>query len=84
MSTAMMELTKPITHEELAKALNSLKNNNTTDPDQICNEAIKAFFEGMKNVYLKLFHCTFDSENFPEGLIDPIYKRQGGRVNPNG
>ena len=87
MYTAMLELNKPITHDELVKALKSLKNHKATGPDQICNEAIKASFEGMKDVYLKLFNCIFDSGNFPdswaEGLIVPIYKKKGAKDDPN-
>ena len=87
MYTAMLGLNKPITHDELVKALKSLKNHKATGPDQICNEAIKASFEGMKDVYLKLFNCIFDSGNFPdswaEGLIVPIYKKKGAKDDPN-
>ena len=41
----------------------------------------------MKDVYLKLFNCIFDSGNFPdswaEGLIVPIYKKKGSKEDPN-
>ena len=41
----------------------------------------------MKDVYLKLFNCIFDSGNFPEawaeGLIVPIYKKKGSNDDPN-
>ena len=87
MCTAMQELNKPITHDELAKALKCLKNNKATGPDQICNEQIKSTFNCMKDVYLKLFNCIFDSGNFPEswaeGLIVPIYKKKGSKEDPN-
>ena len=81
------ELNKPITMDELSKALKNLKNNKATGPDGIKNEEIKATFELMKNFYLKLFNLIFDSGVFPsswaEGLIVPIYKKKGSKGDPN-
>ena len=85
--TAIQDLNKPFTLEELSKSIKSLKNNKATGPDQICNEQIKATFETMKNFYLKLFNGIFDSGIFPdswaEGLIVPIYKKKGNKDDPN-
>ena len=82
--TAIEDLNKPFTLDELSKGIKSLKNNKATGPDQIYNEEIKATFEIMKNFYLKLFNGILDSGIFPdswaEGLIVPIYKKRVVRM----
>ena len=85
--TAMLDLNKPFTLEELSKGIKSLKNKKASGPDQIYNEEIKALFKIMENFYLKLFNAILDSGIFPdswaEGLIVPIYKKKGSKGDPN-
>ena len=55
--------------------------------DYITNEYIKTTKHLFIDIYVKLFNLVFSSGQFPEawttGTIKPIYKKKGGRDNPD-
>ena len=72
------ELDYRISHNELSKAINQLKNNKATSFDSISNEMIKHCGSKVKSVILKLFNLIFQSSLYPhssaKGIISTIYK----------
>ena len=67
-------------------ALKNLKNNKAPGDDCILNEHIKASYNKMKHIYLKLFNIILIAGVFPEiwalGLIVPIFKKKGNKNDP--
>ena len=80
-------LNSPISDEEIAVAVKSLKNKKAGGVDNILNEEIKATFSIFKKIYKKLFNLILDSGIFPEiwadGLIIPIFKKKGNKNDAN-
>ena len=80
------EINQPITHDELLKAVKSLKNNKSPGFDNVMNEYLKSTFTTMSPLILKLFNVIFDKGIVPEvwtiGNIKPIYKNKGNPKAP--
>ena len=81
------ELNSEITTEEVAKAIQSLKNNKACGNDLIINEFLKISCEKMLNIYSKIFNIVFTTGIIPnvwsEGVICTIYKNKGDITNPD-
>lgn len=75
-----------ITKEEISKAIRAAKNNKASGDDKVINEYIAASFSSMGEIYVTLFNLVFDSGIVPEewlkGIIIPIYKNKGGKLEP--
>ena len=76
----------PITQEELAQKLNSLKPKKACGPDSIRNEMLKNSTPELQRAVLKLFNLVLSSGCFPDiwsrGLLTPIHK-SGDKLDPN-
>jgi len=76
----------PITQEELANKLKSLKGNKSCGPDSILGEMLKHSTPELQAALLKLFNIVLRSGCFPDiwsqGLITPIHK-SGNKLDPN-
>ena len=76
----------PITREAIEKAMQSLKNNKSSEDHYILNEYIKHSFESISDVYVKLCNIIFDSGLIPEqwlyGNIIPVYQNKGDKHDP--
>ena len=76
-----IEINRPITKEEILKAVKNLKNNKSPGVDAILNEHIKCSIDLMMPIYEKLFNIIFDHGFIPDswslGDILPIYKNKG-------
>ena len=85
-STINEEINKPITENEIIKAVMLLKNNKSPGIDEIRNEHIKTTLPQLLPTYHKLFNIIFDKGIIPEswliGNILPIYKNKGEVQNP--
>ena len=80
-------LNEPITEEEIIAASKKLKNNKSPGDDNYANEYIKASIKPMIRCYVGLFNKILDTGVYPEawtvGLIIPIYKKKGDRMDSN-
>ena len=74
-----------ITESEILKCIKSLKNNKCPVNDNIFNEYLKHSQEKLIPVYVALFNLVLDTGIIPdpwlEGIIRPIYKRNGSPQN---
>ena len=79
-------LNSSITEAEILKYLKSLKNNKCPTNDNINNEYLKNSTEKMLPIYISLFNLILDTGIIPdswlEGVIRPIYKRNGEPQQP--
>ena len=68
----------PVTFQEVRKTVKKLKNKKAASSDLIKNEMLKASYEILMNVYIKLFNLVLDTGIYPsfwcDGLITPIFK----------
>ena len=68
----------PVTFQEIRKTVKKLKNKKAASSDLIKNELLKASYEILMNVYIKLFNLVLDTGIYPsfwcDGLITPIFK----------
>ena len=80
------KMTKPWSKEQLKKALKSLKNNKTRDPNDMINELFKEECIGndLEDALLELFNGIKENFFIPEFLtkqnISSIYKNKGSRL----
>ena len=76
-----IEINRPITKEEILKAVKNLKNNKSPGVDAILNEHIKCSIDSMMPIYENLFNNIFDHGFIPDSWsledILPIYKNKG-------
>lgn len=83
--TNLSELDYPISDKEIRQAARKLKNKKAAFSDLIKNEMIKASYDILMNVYLKLFNLVLNSGIYPrlwcDGLITPIFK-SGDKSDP--
>ena len=74
------ELNRDITENEVIQAIKNLKNNKACGNDLIINEFLKHSANKMLPVFVSIFNIVFQSgcipENWSEGIIVPIYKKQ--------
>ena len=79
-------INEKITENEIMQAISQLKLNKSAGVDRIINEYIKSTSTLLIPVYVKLFNTIFDNGVFPEewhtGIIIPIFKNKGSRLNP--
>lgn len=79
-------LNSSITESEIQKCLNSLKNNKCSANDNIINEYLKNSSDVMMPIYISFFNLVLDTGIIPdpwlEGIIRPIYKRNGDPGQP--
>ena len=79
-------LNSSITESEILRCIKSLKNNKCPANDNILNEYLKHSQGKMIPVYVALFNLVLDTGIIPdpwlEGIIRPIYKRNGSPQNP--
>ena len=79
-------LNSSITEAEILKCLKSLKNNKCPANDNITNEYLNNSTEKMLPIYISLFNLILDTGIIPdswlEGVIRPIYKRNGEPQQP--
>jgi len=80
-------LNRPITSEEITKAVNKLKNNKSCGLDGIINEYLKTTAPILTPLFVKLFNRVLDTGIIPKswalGKIIPIFKNKGDPANPN-
>ena len=76
----------PISYDEVAKAIDKLKNGKSGGEDNIINEYIKLSSELLINRYVNLFNLILSSGVYPRswtlGTIIPIYKNKGDIEDP--
>ena len=79
-------LNSSITEGEILKCINSLKNNKSSANDRIINEYLKTTANMMLPIYVSYFNLIFDTGIIPdtwlEGIIRPIYKKNGDPLKP--
>ena len=79
-------LNSSITEGEILNCINSLKNNKAVANDNIINEYIKSSKNIMIPIYISFFNLVLDTGHIPdswlEGIIRPIYKRNGNPLEP--
>ena len=79
-------LNSSITEGEILKCINSLKNNKSSANDRIINEYLKTTANLMLPIYVSYFNLIFDTGIIPdtwlEGIIRPIYKKNGDPLKP--
>lgn len=79
-------LNSPITDTEILKCIKSLKNNKACSNDDIINEYIKNTCNIMLPLYKSFFNLIFRTGILPdswlEGIIKPIYKKNGDPLQP--
>ena len=72
------ELDNPITDTELKQIVKKLKNKKSASLDLVKNEMIKASYEILSSIYLKLFNLILKAGIYPGvwyfGLITRIFK----------
>ena len=72
------DINKPIRRDEVEKAIQKLRNNKATGPDQIPNEIMKYGAPEMINLLTEIFNTVFRTESIPEewrqSEIVSIYK----------
>ena len=75
------------TPSEVSKLLQNLKNNKSSESDQILNEFLKYSPPNFIDMLTKLFNVILDTGIFPEqwslAIIKPLYKNVGGREDPS-
>ena len=75
------------TEDEISKLINNLKNNKSPGIDRLTNEYIKASKHLLLPLYVKLFNKILNTQHIPEdwlgGMIVPIYKKKGDKLDPN-
>jgi hypothetical protein len=80
-------LNRPITLDEIKKAVKILKNGKAPGGDGIINEYMKSSVDLMLPTYHKLFNTILDSGTIPTtwlvGQIIPIYKNKGDPTSPD-
>lgn len=81
------ELNCPITDTEISKCIKKLKNGKSSGVDEMINEYIKSTEIILLPLYVKLFNKILDEGKIPEewviGLIVPIYKNKGDKMDTN-
>lgn len=81
------KMNEHFTEEELRKIAKKLKNNKACGMDSIVNEFIKNSPDEFFRVSTKLFNLILDTGFIPSswcvGLIKPLYKNKGSRMNPD-
>ncbi len=86
-SVELEALNADCTEDEVRRCLSSLKLNKACGLDQVTNEFIKCSEEKMVKTYVKLFNVILKFSVVPEcwskGMIIPIYKNKGDKVDPN-
>ena len=79
------ELDYLITDTELKEAVEKLKNKKAASIDLVKNEMIKASYEKLSSIYLKLFNLILKTGIYPNlwcfGLITPVFK-SGNKLDP--
>ncbi|MEW8546103.1 MAG: hypothetical protein AB2693_21495 [Candidatus Thiodiazotropha sp.] len=80
------EINKPISKDEIEKAIKSLNNNKACSLDNILNEHLKISKDVMINIYERLFNIILNTGLFPStwaiGVIKPVYKNKGPKEDP--
>lgn len=79
-------LDRPLTEDEILKAIKSLKTSKAAGIDSITNEFLKKSVDLMLPVYTKLFNHILDTGDVPQlwldGIIVPLYKNKGDPGDP--
>ena len=77
-NSSIKNLDYRVSFPELKHAIKKLKNKKSSYSDLIKNEMLKASYDYLSEVYLKLFNLILNNGIYPsiwsEGIITPIFK----------